>query len=67
MLCLSFSYLADMKVSFKNYGLGTIGDDRFLSFIGYFAHLASLISRFMFGILADKFGFKKCYMTILVV
>lgn len=67
MLCLSFAYLADMKVSFKNYGLGTVSDDRFLSFIGYFAHLASLISRFTTGILSDKLGFKNCYMTILVL
>jgi MFS family permease len=53
--------------SYKLYGFDLKKQDSFLTLTGSLKDLSNGLSRAMWGLLMDKFGFKKCYFVILVI
>ena len=54
-----------MANSYKNYGFDLGKDDSFLTLVGSLQALSNGLSRAMWGLLLDKLGFKKVYLSIL--
>ena len=53
--------------NFKNYGIGKISDDNFLTLIGSLSCVCNGGGRFIWGYIYDKFSFKSLYITMLFV
>ena len=56
-----------MANSYKNYGFDLGKDDSFLTLVGSLQALTNGLSRAMWGLLLDRFGFKKIYSIILIM
>ena len=54
-----------ISVQFKDYGLKTINDDQFLTLIGSLGFVFNSCFRIIWGLLMDKFGFRKVYWILL--
>ena len=66
MLVLSMTFAAFMKTAFKAYGVTNIHDDSYLTTVGGVSFFGAAFARLIYGIAFDSFGFKKCYMFVLV-
>lgn len=71
-LIISLMYLSVcngyfMAANFKGYGITKISDDRFLTLVGSISSLCNGGARFMWGLITDRFPFKKIYMVILII
>lgn len=53
--------------NYKVYGMTTIGDDLFLTTVGSIGSACKGLSRFIWAASADKFGFKKVFMVLLLI
>jgi len=67
MMYMSSSNGYFMAMNFKNYGITKISDDGFLTLVGSLSSLCNGGSRLFWGFAADKFDFKKIYLTMLVI
>lgn len=67
MLMCSMSYSYFMKPSLKTYGSQQISNDSLLTIISSIAFLTSSISKFAWGSIQDKLGFKKVYFVMLCI
>lgn len=56
-----------MASNFKDYGFSKISDDSFLTLVGSLSSVFNGGGRFFWGVLSDKFDFKKIYLMILVI
>lgn len=56
-----------MATNFKGYGITKINDDQFLTLVGSLSSLCNGGGRLFWGLISDKFAFKKVYGTILVI
>ena len=66
MNCLSSGFGLMISVQFKDYGLKQINDDQFLTMVGSIGAVCNGGGRMIWGVLYDKFSFKKAYFFLLV-
>lgn len=59
---LSLSFF--LKSAFKDFGSSKFNDDTFLTMLVGFGFLVAAISRFIFGTLHDRFGFKRLFIIV---
>lgn len=67
MIFCSTAYGYFVASNFKNYGIMKISEDSFLTLIGSLSSFFNGGGRFFWGLISDKFGFKKTYLTILII
>ena len=67
MMFLSVSNGYFLAANFKNYGMTKIPNDSFLTLVGSLSSLCNGGGRIFWGILSDKFDFKKVYTIILLI
>ena len=67
MIYMSVSNGYFMATNFKNYGITKISDDQFLTLVGSLGSVFNGAGRFFWGLLSDKFNFKKVYLTVLII
>jgi len=67
MVIMAAFFSLFMANNYKIFGLVKIEDDSFLTIVGSVGSVCNGGSRALWGILMDKFGFKKIFFLILVV
>jgi len=67
MMFSSSLYPLYLAANFKSLGLQEIGSDHFITIVGAIGAVANGISRVGWATLFDYFGFKKVYVSIVVL
>lgn len=62
---LSLSFF--LKTAFKDFGSTKFNDDKYLTMLAGMGFFTAAISRFIFGTLHDRFGFKKLFIGIIII
>ena len=67
MLMFSITNGLFLAANFKNLGILRISDDNFLNFVGSVGAISNGSGRIIWGIIMDKWEFKKTYVFILII